>query len=62
MRANEDIRSMCEKNFIRYWQVAQKVGHSSDYFSKLMRSELKPELRQKVLNAIDEILKERSKS
>lgn len=61
VKANQDIRIMCEKNFIRHWQVAEKIGHSSEYFSKLMRTELKPELRQKVLTAIDEILKERSK-
>ena len=61
MKENLEIRQKIEGNGIRYWQIAKRVGHSPDYFAKLLRTELKPELRQKVLNAIDEILNERSK-
>ncbi len=60
MKANLEIRQKIEFFGIRYWQIAKKIGHSSDYFSKLMRYELKPELKEKVLQAINDIVKERA--
>lgn len=59
MKANQEIRQKIETNYLKYWEVAEKVGYSPEHFSKLLRHELKPELKEKVLNAIKEILKER---
>ena len=59
MKANQEIRQKIVTNYLKYWEVAEKVGYTPEHFSKLLRHELNPELKEKVLTAIKEILQER---
>lgn len=52
MKANEDIRTMFKENNVKSWQVAEQIGISEWYFSRLMRKELSNELKKKVTDAV----------
>lgn len=57
--ANEDIRQLLKNNGIYQWQVAQKLGMKDTNFSRLMREELTNDMKKRIQNIINEILKER---
>ncbi|MGM0112066.1 hypothetical protein [Enterococcus sp. DIV0187] len=58
-KANQEIR---EKMFIcrlRYWEVAEKVGISDNRFTVWLRTPLREDRKERVEQAIDELLLER---
>ena len=53
---NVEIRLLMQSNRLKQYEVAEKAGYSECYFSRLMRKELKPEVREKVMLAISELM------
>ena len=55
MKANQDIRIKACEMGVHYWEIARRLGIRPETFSKLLREELDPRQKEKVLNVIDEI-------
>lgn len=58
IQANKDIRELIAQNRLRYWEVAQAIGIQGETFSRWLRTPLKGERRQRVLDAIDQLTKQ----
>ena len=58
--ANEDIRELIKKKNIKYWEVAYRYGIADCNFSKKLRFELSRTDKEKVVNIIEELVKEKS--
>ena len=56
---NLDIRVMVSESGLKYTDIARQIGISRQYLSLLMRYDLTPENRSKILRAIRELNKER---
>lgn len=57
MRANNDIREYLKQSSIHQWQLAEKLGIHEKTLSVWMRKELKPDKKQAIFDAIEEIKK-----
>lgn len=57
-RANEGIRRALGANGLKQWQIAQALGIREETLSKKLRSELKPEEREKILSVIKALANE----
>lgn len=57
--SNKDIRKAIESAGLKYWEVADRIGIDACNFSKWLRHELAGERRQRTLNAIEELKKEK---
>jgi predicted XRE-type DNA-binding protein len=55
MRANQDIRLKINAAGIRQWQVADAYGIHEQNFSRLLRKELTPIVRERVLAIIKQL-------
>lgn len=53
-KPNKEIREAIEKKRIRYYEIAEKIGVSTCYFSRLLQKELPPERKAEILKAIKE--------
>lgn len=58
MKANQTIRADIQRNRLRYWEVAERVGISDSRLSVWLREPLKDERRERVTKAIAELKKE----
>ena len=56
---NLDIRVMVSESGLKYTDIARQIGISRQYLSLLMRYDLTPENRNKILKAIRELREER---
>ena len=56
---NLDIRVMVSESGLKYTDIAKQMGISRQYLSLLMRYDLTPENRSKILKAIRELREER---
>jgi transcriptional regulator with XRE-family HTH domain len=54
-KPNKEIREAIEKRRIKYFEVAEKIGVSSCYFSRLLQRELPDERKKEILKAIKSI-------
>lgn len=52
---NLDIRIMVSESGLKYTEIAQQMGISRVWLSNLMRYDLTPENRNKILRAINEL-------
>ncbi len=52
---NLDIRLMVAESGIKYKDIAKKIGISATYLSTLMRYELTPVMRDRIVRAIEEL-------
>ena len=52
---NLDIRLMVAESGIKYKDIAKKIGISATYLSTLMRYELTPVMRDRIVRAIAEL-------
>lgn len=52
---NVEIRMMIQKSGFRFYQVAEKLGISESYFSRLLRDDLLPEWEKKIVDAVTEM-------
>lgn len=53
--ANIKIRDAIKKARLFHYEIADELGMSESVFSKLMRTELTPEKKEKILQAINKI-------
>ena len=58
---NLDIRKAIENSNFKYWQVANKLKMNDGNFSRLLRTELDEDNKNKILRAIEELKEEREK-
>lgn len=56
---NQEIRLMAAGYGIKLWQIADRIGISDSYFSRLLRKPLSEEKRKVVIAAIKDLAKER---
>lgn len=54
-KPNKEIREAIEKRRIKYFEVAEKIGVSTCYFSRLLQRELPDERKKEILKAIKSI-------
>ena len=54
---NLDIRITVAGEGLKYTQIAETMGVTPVYLSRVMAKELKPAMRTRILNAIDELLR-----
>ena len=52
---NIDIRLAVSDKGLTYRQIAEDMGITPEYLSRLMSKDLKPGMRERILNAIDRI-------
>ncbi len=55
---NLEIRMMVSECNLKYRDVAKAIGISPEWLSRLLRKELSPENRERILRAIEELEKE----
>lgn len=55
---NQDVRGAVRDAGIYLWQVADRLGYTDVYFSKLLRKELPAEVKSKVYRTIEELKNE----
>lgn len=60
MRANPEIRALIRESGLTINKVAEMMGFHRVYLSRLLSRPLTPDMRLKVLCAIEELLEERS--
>lgn len=52
---NLDIRLAVSDKGLTYRQIAAEMGITPEYLSRLMGEDLKPGMRERILNAIDRL-------
>ena len=52
---NMDIRLMVDEHNIKYKDIAKRIGISDTYLSTLMRYELTPVMRERIIRAIESL-------
>ena len=62
VKCNKDIRQHAAEKGVFLWRAAERVGISDYRLSRLMRRELSPDLKNKLLRAIDELELEDSRN
>ena len=55
MKANQEIRNRAFEKDVYYWEIAKWLGIRPETFSRLLREELNPQQKEKVMRAIYEI-------
>lgn len=58
-RANEDIRLAIENNNFKYYEIAKAYGLSDGNFTRLLRFEISPEKKAKILKIINDLKSKR---
>lgn len=51
---NSDVHEMFKSSGAKKWMVAERLGMSDTAFSKKLRTELSPEEKKKIFEAIEE--------
>lgn len=60
--ANQEVREAAQKNGVRLWEVAERLGVSETTFSKSLRHELPQPKKQHLLDLIAEIAEAQNRS
>lgn len=59
MKANNDVREAAKKANVKHWEIAARLGVSEQTFVRWMRSPLASEKEDAILNAINELAREK---
>ena len=59
MRANADIREKAKEAGVCLWEVAEAYGINDGNFSRKLRRELPQEEKEKILDVIDRLAREK---
>lgn len=54
-KPNKEIREAIEKKRVKYYEVAEALGISTTYFSKLLQRPVSDERKKEILKAIKSI-------
>ncbi|WNF89835.1 hypothetical protein [Vagococcus fluvialis] len=57
MKANQEIRNLISGKRLRNWEVANAAGIADTTLSVWLRTELSDERKERVLKAIEELIK-----
>lgn len=57
---NVEIRTEAKKRNVYLWEIAEKLNINDGNFSRKLRKELSEEDKQKILQVIDKIVKQRN--
>ncbi len=52
---NLGIRILVSESKLKYKDIAHKMGITPEWLSRLMRKDLEPEMREKILQAVSEL-------
>ena len=52
---NEDIKQLKKQYHVTYDDISEYIGLSADYIKHIMSKELKPEKRELIIKAINEL-------
>lgn len=58
---NLDVRRAIERNNIKYWQIADKLGITDGNFSRQLRKELEKSDKEVIFNIIKELKEDKDK-
>ena len=56
-KANMEIRNAAKQRGVFLWEIAEELNMQESRFSKILRKELSPEEKQKILAAIKRLAK-----
>lgn len=59
MQTNQILRAAAKENGIRLWEIADFIGITDGMFSRRLRHELPASEREKLLDAIKEIARQK---
>lgn len=59
--ANEDIRMIARANYIPQWKIADKLGITDITLCRWLRHDLSEEKKKQIIQAIEEIICEKSR-
>lgn len=59
---NEHIKSYAKDRGVKLWEVAYRFGITDGNFSRKLRRELPPKEREKIMEIIDELAREKEGS
>lgn len=54
---NIDVRQAIAESRFKHFEVAESLGITENSFSRLLRKELPPEEKQKIIDAIERLMK-----
>ncbi|WP_034476047.1 hypothetical protein [Butyrivibrio proteoclasticus] len=52
---NDDIKSYAKAKKVKLWQVAEALGITDSQLSRMMRHELEPGLKRRIMKHVDKI-------
>ena len=52
MKTNQELRATAKESGVKLWQIANRLGLSDANFSRMLRNELNPELKQNIFQII----------
>lgn len=58
-KCNDDLRQMMASAGVYQWEIADYIKMSESNFYRVMRHDLRPDLREKILKAIQEISRQK---
>lgn len=58
--SNQEIREKAKESGVKHWQIAEALGIREDKLAKMLRHELKPETKDSILKAIENLKREGS--
>lgn len=56
---NEKIRAYAQKQKVKLWEIAERLGMQDSNFSKKLRRELNDDETERIIKAIDELVNEK---
>ena len=59
---NLELRLMVSDAGLTYKRIAKQLGVTPEYLSRCMRFELKPEMRERIMTAIEELRRDVDRS
>lgn len=59
--ANEDLKRYARENGVKLWEIAAKFGINDGNFSRRLRKEFTPEIKENTFKLIDEIAAHRDR-
>lgn len=55
---NSEVRNAIADSGFCYWEIAEKLGVADATFSRYLRKEFTPDMKARVMDAIDDLRKE----
>lgn len=56
---NLDVRNYATKKGVKLWEIAEKLNIHDSNLSRLLRKEVSKQKKSEIINAVDEIVKEK---